>query len=93
MKADKPATKEVKKPIPTSISAVAYITQTGHVRYTTCDKNKPLPSDFKAWVAEKRSLESDPSKCPVCGNRRTVGNHQKCSRITKLKHMSKPMSD
>lgn len=24
--------------------------------------------------------------CPVCGLRRSSGNHQKCSRITQIKH-------
>lgn len=24
--------------------------------------------------------------CPVCGLKRNIGNHQKCSRITQMKH-------
>ena len=24
--------------------------------------------------------------CPVCGKRRGIGNHVKCSKITQLKH-------
>jgi hypothetical protein len=53
----KTTNKKTKKPIPTTISGMAYITVTGHVRYTTCDKNKPLPSDFKAWVLAKEKAQ------------------------------------
>lgn len=24
--------------------------------------------------------------CPVCGLKRNIGNHQKCSKITQMKH-------
>jgi len=50
MKADKPATKEVKKPIPTDISGLAYITKTGGIRYARSGKDLDKPKDFKSWV-------------------------------------------
>jgi hypothetical protein len=33
------------------------------------------------------ALKPDPTwLCPVCGLKRTIGNHKKCSKITQLKH-------
>ncbi len=31
-------------------------------------------------------LDIKPWFCPVCGLKRNVGNHVKCSKITQLKH-------
>jgi hypothetical protein len=32
------------------------------------------------------TIKLDTGRCPVCGLNRNKGNHQKCSRITQLKH-------
>lgn len=40
---------QVKAPIPTMISAVAYITKDGFIRYCTSGLNVRLPGDFKEW--------------------------------------------
>lgn len=33
------------------------------------------------------ALKPDPTwLCPVCGLKRNLGNHKKCSKITQLKH-------
>ena len=45
---------QVKKPIPTTISAVAYISKDGFIRYCTSGLNVRLPDDFKEW--QKRGL-------------------------------------
>jgi hypothetical protein len=45
------------------------------------------------WVdanAQKQidSVKPDPTwLCPVCGLKRNIGNHKKCSKITQLKHL------
>lgn len=39
-----------KRPIPTNVSAVAYITIDGFVRYTVTGADRELPKDFKEWM-------------------------------------------
>jgi len=37
--------------------------------------NRAVATETKTWL------------CPVCGLKRNIGNHQKCSKITQMKYM------
>jgi predicted RNA-binding Zn-ribbon protein involved in translation (DUF1610 family) len=48
------------------------------------DGNLPVDAQTQTSIV---TLKTDPTwLCPVCGLKRNIGSHKKCSKITQLKH-------
>jgi rubredoxin len=46
------------------------------------DADLPVNANTQASLA---TVKTDPWLCPVCGLKRNLGNHYKCSKITQLR--------
>jgi formate dehydrogenase maturation protein FdhE len=51
------------------------------------NKKKLTWAQLEAKLSDiEKVKKSDTAQCPICGISRNKGNHQKCSKITQLKH-------